>query len=150
MSYGAPGLLIHDHDAVFLPDSLFFVRRITPGIFCCNVFFLCVRVFVFFFPSVIPSYLIAPRISCDCNGYVLHVLFLFFRLLFPMSSRAEVAWRVEQERSFFAEMEGNIRRKIQQGLLFADAPSPQETKSRSAASSTRPLADAKFVKVGTK
>lgn len=36
-------------------------------------------------------------------------------------TREEVVRRGEQERYFFAEMEGNIRRKIQQGLLFADA-----------------------------
>ncbi|CAM9372464.1 unnamed protein product [Ascophyllum nodosum] len=34
--------------------------------------------------------------------------------------RAEVLRRGEQERYFFAEMECNIRRKIQQGLLFDD------------------------------
>lgn len=35
--------------------------------------------------------------------------------------RAEVAWREEQQRIFFSEMEGNIRRKIQQGKFFADS-----------------------------
>ncbi|CAM9310246.1 unnamed protein product, partial [Hapterophycus canaliculatus] len=35
--------------------------------------------------------------------------------------RADVARRKDQQRSFFAEMEGNIRSKISQGLLFGGA-----------------------------
>lgn len=39
-------------------------------------------------------------------------------------SRANVARRKEQQRSFFAEMEGNIRTKIGQGVLFGGATPP--------------------------
>lgn len=39
-------------------------------------------------------------------------------------SRADVARRKEQQRSFFAEMEGNIRTKIGQGVLFGGATPP--------------------------
>eukprot|EP00752_Nemacystus_decipiens_P001794 g1733.t1 len=38
--------------------------------------------------------------------------------------RANVARRKEQQRSFFAEMEGNIRTKIGQGVLFGGATPP--------------------------
>ncbi|CAM9649606.1 unnamed protein product [Ectocarpus sp. 6 AP-2014] len=38
--------------------------------------------------------------------------------------RADVARRNDQQRSFFAEMEGNIRTKIGQGLLFGGATPP--------------------------
>lgn len=38
--------------------------------------------------------------------------------------RANVARRKDQQRSFFAEMEGNIRTKIGQGLLFGGATPP--------------------------
>ena len=46
------------------------------------------------------------------------------RFVFFFGDRANVARRKEQQRSFFAEMEGNIRTKIGQGVLFGGATPP--------------------------
>ncbi|CAM9840191.1 unnamed protein product [Choristocarpus tenellus] len=40
------------------------------------------------------------------------------------AERARIARQEEQQRNFFQEMEGNIRRKLQQGLFSADVTAP--------------------------